>query len=212
MIEIETAPPSTLTRELPITTRFDSERLIAEYPRPEVKADRSVDTRARKSAKLIPFVFMHLACFAVLFVGISLPAVLLCVALYALRMFALTAGYHRYFAHRSFKTSRVFQFVLALLGTTAVQKGPLWWAAHHRRHHRYSDQEGDVHSPVQEGFWWSHLGWIVSPRFDPTDWDAIKDFARYPELRWLNKYHLIPPITLAVLLFLVGGWQWLVWG
>jgi stearoyl-CoA desaturase (delta-9 desaturase) len=212
MIEIKTAPPSTLTRELPLTTRFDSERLIAEYPREEVEADRSVDTKVKKSAKLIPFVFMHLACFGVLFVGISLPAALLCVALYALRMFALTAGYHRYFAHRSFKTTRVFQFVLALLGTTAVQKGPLWWAAHHRRHHKYSDQEGDVHSPVQEGFWWSHVGWIVSPRFDPTDWDAIKDFARYPELRWLNKYHLIPPITLAVLLFLAGGWQWLVWG
>jgi stearoyl-CoA desaturase (delta-9 desaturase) len=127
-------------------------------------------------------------------------------------MFALTAGYHRYFSHRSYKTSRVFQFILGLLGTLAVQKGPLWWAAHHRRHHKYSDQEGDVHSPVREGFWWSHIGWIVSPKFDATDWDAIKDFSRFPELRLLNSYHLIPPILLAVSLFLIGGWHWLVWG
>src|SRR5262245_4740923 len=163
-------------------------------------------------AKLIPFAFMHLACLAVVFVGISLPAVLLCLGLYAVRMFALTAGYHRYFSHRSFKTSRVFQFVLALMGTMAVQKGPLWWAAHHRRHHKYSDQEGDLHSPVREGFWWSHIGWIVSRENDPTDWDGIRDFARYPELRLLNKFHLVPPVALAVVLFLIGGWLWLVWG
>jgi stearoyl-CoA desaturase (Delta-9 desaturase) len=169
-------------------------------------------TKLKNPAKLIPFIFMHIACLGVLFVDFSLPALLLCIGLYAVRMFALTAGYHRYFSHRSYKTSRVFQFILGLLGTLAVQKGPLWWAAHHRRHHKYSDQEGDVHSPVLEGFWWSHIGWIVSPRFDPTDWEAIKDFARFAELRLLNSYHLIPPILLAVLLFLIGGWQWLVWG
>jgi stearoyl-CoA desaturase (delta-9 desaturase) len=217
MIETKTAPPSTLRRESPLVTKFDSSISVADERRERAQDRQSSDTpssdaRVKKSAKLIPFVFMHLACIGVIFVGISLPAVLLCVGLYALRMFALTAGYHRYFAHRTFKTSRPFQFVLALVGTMAVQKGPLWWAAHHRRHHKYSDQEGDVHSPVQEGFWWSHVGWIVSPKFDPTDWDAIKDFSRYPELRWLNTYHLIPPITLAVLLFLLGGWQWLVWG
>lgn len=212
MIEIKTVPHATRTKELPFTTEFDTQIPLAEGPRGHLKAAPSANTRIKKSAKLIPFVFMHLACVAVVFVGISLPAVLLCMGLYALRMFALTAGYHRYFAHRTFKTSRGFQFVLALLGTMAVQKGPLWWAAHHRRHHKYSDQEGDVHSPVQEGFWWSHIGWIASPKFDPTDWDAIKDFSRFPELRWLNTYHLIPPVALAVLLFLLGGGQWLVWG
>jgi stearoyl-CoA desaturase (delta-9 desaturase) len=169
-------------------------------------------TKLKNPAKLIPFIFMHIACLAVLFVDFSLSALLLCIGLYAVRMFALTAGYHRYFSHRSYKTSRVFQFILGLIGTLAVQKGPLWWAAHHRRHHKYSDQEGDVHSPVLEGFWWSHIGWIVSPKFDPTDWEAIKDFSRYAELRLLNSYHLIPPILLAVSLFLIGGWQWLVWG
>ncbi|HET9529253.1 MAG TPA: acyl-CoA desaturase [Blastocatellia bacterium] len=164
------------------------------------------------SIKLIPFIFMHVACLAVIFTGVSWSAVLICAALYFIRMFALTAGYHRYFSHRTYKTSRFFQFVLGLLGTLAVQKGPLWWAAHHRRHHKYTDQEGDVHSPVQDGFWWSHVGWIISIKYDETDWDAIKDFARYPEMRWLNKWHLVPPITLAVVLFLIGGWQWLVWG
>src|SRR3954469_1858778 len=111
----------------------------------------------------------------------------LALGLYAIRMFGLTAGFHRYFSHRSFKTSRFFQFILALLGTMAVQKGPLWWAAHHRRHHKYTDQEGDLHSPVKDGFWWSHVGWVVSTKYDPTDWNAIKDFSRFPELRWLNK-------------------------
>jgi stearoyl-CoA desaturase (delta-9 desaturase) len=217
MIETKTAPPSTLRKKSLLVTKFDSSISVAEEPRERVQDRQRYDTpssdaRVKKSAKLIPFIFMHLACIGVIFVGVSLEAVLLCVGLYALRMFALTAGYHRYFSHRTFKTSRPFQFVLALVGTMAVQKGPLWWAAHHRRHHKYSDQEGDVHSPVQEGLWWSHVGWIVSPKFDPTDWDAIKDFSRYPELRWLNTYHPIPAIALAVLLFLVGGWQWLVWG
>ncbi|HEY7913118.1 MAG TPA: acyl-CoA desaturase [Blastocatellia bacterium] len=155
---------------------------------------------------------MHVACFAILLVGVSWTAVLVCIGLYALRMWGLTAGYHRYFSHRSFKTSRFFQFLLALLGTTAVQKGPLWWAAHHRRHHRYTDVPGDVHSPVTDGFWWSHVGWIVSTKYDETNWDSIKDFARYPELRWLNTYHLIPPVALAVILYFIGGWQLLVWG
>jgi stearoyl-CoA desaturase (delta-9 desaturase) len=155
---------------------------------------------------------MHVAGFAAIWTGVSLPAVLLCVGLYVVRMFGLTAGYHRYFSHRTYKTGRAFQFVLALLGTLAVQKGVLWWAAHHRRHHKYTDQEGDVHSPVQDGFWWSHIGWVISANYDETDWNAIKDFAAYPELRWLNKWHLVPPVTLAVLCYLALGWQGLVWG
>jgi stearoyl-CoA desaturase (delta-9 desaturase) len=180
----------------------------------EPKAAPDTDAKSRNgvSPKIIPFIFMHVACIAVIFTGVSWSAVLLCVALYALRMFALTAGYHRYFSHRTYKTSRWFQFALGLLGTMAVQKGPLWWAAHHRRHHKYTDQEGDVHSPVTDGFWWSHVGWIIDTKYDETDWDAIKDFARYPEMRWLNKYHLVPPVALAVALFFIGGWQFLVWG
>jgi stearoyl-CoA desaturase (delta-9 desaturase) len=138
--------------------------------------------------------------------------VAVCLALFWLRMFGVTAGYHRYFAHRSFKTSRAFQFVLAVCGTLAVQKGVLWWAGNHRIHHKYSDEEGDVHSPVQRGFWWAHLGWILAPDYEATHFDRIPDMAKYPELRWLNQHYLVPPVALAVLLYLVGGATWLVWG
>lgn len=215
MLEIKTVPRTTLTDDLTKELR----PRIEIKPRTEIKAAPAyVENEDKISAKIVPFIFMHLACFAVIFVGVSLPAVLLCIALYAVRMFGLTAGFHRYLSHRSFKTSRAFQFILALLGTMSVQKGPLWWAAHHRRHHKYTDQEGDIHSPVTDGFWWSHVGWVVSTKYDPTDWNAIKDFSKYPELRWLNTYHMVPGIALAVLCFFAGllfgesGWQWLVWG
>ena len=215
MLEIKTAPPSTLPKQPP--SSFTKE--IKPAPVKQVKAQLDyVEDKGGFSVKTIPFYLMHIACFTVIFVGVSLPAVLLCLGLYAIRMFGLTAGYHRYFSHRSFKTSRFVQFLFALLGTMAVQKGPLWWAAHHRRHHKYTDQQGDVHSPVKDGFWWSHIGWVISRRFDPTDWNAIKDFARFRELRWLNTYHAIPGIALAVACFFGGvlfgesGWQWLVWG
>jgi stearoyl-CoA desaturase (delta-9 desaturase) len=212
MIEIKTIPPATFASSAP--TKIPS-TVIEKRRGATVRESKPVDYVTNDegiSVKIVPFILMHVACLAVFFVGISLPAVLLCIALYMIRMFALTAGYHRYFAHRAFKTSRFFQFVLAVVGTTAVQKGPLWWASHHRRHHKYTDQEGDLHSPVTDGFWWSHIGWVISRKYNPTDWPAIKDFARYPELRWINKYHLIPAITLAVLCFLLGGWLWLVWG
>ncbi|HKS41310.1 MAG TPA: acyl-CoA desaturase [Blastocatellia bacterium] len=219
MLEIKTVPQPTLPKQSPSTFATaakpaPSQKVIAE----KVESAYVEDLSGTFSPKTIPFILMHIACFTVIFVGVSLPAVLLCLGLYAIRMFGLTAGYHRYFSHRTFKTSRFVQFLFALLGTMAVQKGPLWWAAHHRRHHKYTDQEGDVHSPVKDGFWWSHIGWVVSRRFDATDWNAIKDFARFRELRWLNTYHVIPGIALAVACFFGGvlfgesGWQWLVWG
>jgi stearoyl-CoA desaturase (delta-9 desaturase) len=160
----------------------------------------------------IPFVLAHFACLLALFTPFTAGALMVCLGSFWLRMFALTGGYHRYFAHRSFKTSRVFQFVLALLGTTAAQKGVLWWAANHRNHHKYSDQPEDIHSPVQTGFWWAHMGWILSPYYDQTDLERIPDMAKYPELRWLNEHFLIPPVALAVSLYLIGGMSWLVWG
>lgn len=219
MLEIKSVPQPTLPKQS--TSNFATAAKTA--PSRQVKNENAEpgyveDLSGTFSPKTIPFILMHIACFTVIFVGVSLPAVLLCVGLYAIRMFGLTAGYHRYFSHRSFKTSRFMQFMFALLGTMAVQKGPLWWAAHHRRHHKYTDQEGDVHSPVKDGFWWSHIGWVVSRRFDATDWSAIKDFSRFRELRWLNTYHVIPGVALAVACFFGGvlfgesGWQWLVWG
>ena len=136
----------------------------------------------------------------------------LAMALYAIRMFFITGAYHRYFSHRSYKTSRAFQFFLALGATFTSQKGVLWWAAHHRTHHRLSDQPGDLHSVKQSGFMWSHIGWIMSSDFDDTDLSRIKDLAKYPELRFLNRFWIVPPILLAVTLYAVGGVWALLWG
>ena len=159
-----------------------------------------------------PFWAVHaIALIGPFIVGIRWEWVLLAVATFYLRMFGITAGYHRYFSHRTYKTSRVFQFLLALLGTTSVQKGVLWWSANHRDHHRYSDTDKDVHSP-RKGFIWSHMWWIlVDDHFD-TKFDRIKDFAKYRELRWLNTFHIVPVVGFAVLTWLVGGWGGLVWG
>jgi len=174
---------------------------------PSVAEERRIDWM-----RSLPFIGVHLVCLAAFFTGASWKAVGLCLALYVIRMFGITAGYHRYFAHRSYRTSRLFQFVMAWLGCSAVQKGPLWWASHHRHHHQHSDQEMDVHSPEREGFWWSHVGWILSSKYEATDFSAIKDFTKYPELRWLNRFHVIPGGVLAVACFLLMGWQGLVWG
>ncbi|MFQ5543489.1 MAG: acyl-CoA desaturase [Nitrospiria bacterium] len=158
-----------------------------------------------------PFFLMHFTPLAIFWTGITWFDVGLCFALYYIRMFFITGGYHRYFAHRSYKLSRVMQFLMAAGGATAFQKGPLWWAGHHRRHHRYSDQIGDVHSPMR-GFWWSHVGWLLGNRYDPTDFDAMKDFKKFPEILWINKYYYLPPVFLAVACWGVGGWSTLVVG
>ena len=148
--------------------------------------------------RVVPFIGMHVACFAVFFVGASTTAVVTAIALYVIRMFAITGFYHRYFSHRSFKTSRAGQFVFALLGASAVQRGPIWWAAHHRHHHAFSDTEQDVHSPVQRGFLWSHMGWFLSRHHYQADAARVRDLARYPELRWLDENDFVAPLALVV--------------
>ena len=160
----------------------------------------------------LPFILAHLACITAFWLPFSTGLLALFLSLTLLRMFGITAGYHRYFAHRTYQTSRAFQFVLATFGVLAMQKGPLWWAAHHRDHHRFSDQLGDPHSPLLNGFFWAHIGWILSADSDATKWGRVPDLARYPELRWLNKHYLVPGVTLAVGLFLIGGAPALVWG
>jgi stearoyl-CoA desaturase (delta-9 desaturase) len=154
---------------------------------------------------------MHFGAAIALYIGARPIDVVICVALYFVRMFAITAGYHRYFSHRGYKTSRAFQFILGLLGTTATQKGPLWWAAIHRRHHRESDTPRDVHSPVQRGFWWSHMGWVMASEHEEFDPSEVKDLWKYPELRWLDRYHVIPVLTLLGLSTVLGGLHGLVW-
>jgi len=143
--------------------------------------------------------------------GVSTTALVLLGVTFWARVFGITAGYHRYFAHKSYKTSRAFQLVLATLGASATQKGPLWWAGLHRRHHRFSDGPGDVHSP-KDGFYYAHQGWIFDPRWNATPLELIPDFARYPELQWLNRHHYAPVVALAVACALVGGFEGFVWG
>ncbi len=175
--------------------------------------------------RAIPFVAMHLACLAVIWVGVSWVAVGVALALYALRMFAITAFYHRYFAHRTFRTSRAVQFLFAVIGAASVQRGPLWWAAHHRNHHRHTETAADPHSPTVHGFWWSHMGWFLTTEGFRTDWARIPDLVKYPELRWLDRFDTLVPIALAAALFGLGallervapglgtsGGQMLVWG
>ena len=160
----------------------------------------------------LPFFLVHVASVLIFFISFHWYYLVTCLAMLLVRMFFVTAGYHRYFSHRSFKTSRIFQFVIAFMAMSSSQKGVLWWAAHHRHHHRYSDQELDLHSPTLFGFFWSHIGWIISDKYNETRLDYIGDFAKFPELRWLNKYHIVPPATLAVVIWLIGGWPLFVWG
>lgn len=171
------------------------------------------------------FVFIHVACLLVIWSGVSTIAVATCVTLYIVRMFAITAGFHRFFSHRTYRTSRVFQFVLGFLGTTAYQKGPLWWAAHHRHHHIHADTEQDIHSPRIQGFWRSHVGWFLYLNNQGTNHSMIPNLLKYRELRLLDKYFALPPVMLAAATFLLGsllehyvpasgtsGLQMLVWG
>lgn len=160
----------------------------------------------------LPFILMHLACVSVFFVPFSPWMLALCVASYYFRMLALTSGYHRYFSHRTYKINRFSQFVLAFWGGTCVQKGALWWAAHHRIHHRHSDTDKDIHSPFRKGFAWSHLAWILAPDYNETEWEQIPDLAKFPELRFLNTYHLLPGVLYGIAMLLAFGWSGFVWG
>jgi|SRR5579872_56167 len=146
--------------------------------------------------------------------GLSWSGAALALGAYAVRMFVVTAAYHRYFAHRTFKTSRWFQFLLALAAQSAAQRGVLWWAGHHRWHHKHSDTVLDVHSPARRGFWYAHMGWILRPDWNETDQRAISDLARYPELRFLDhgRVALLPTVALALVFLFVGGGRALVWG
>jgi stearoyl-CoA desaturase (delta-9 desaturase) len=161
---------------------------------------------------MVPFLLLHASMLLVFTVPFSPAMIAWCLGSYFLRMFGVTGGYHRYFSHRAFKLNRFWQFCLAFLAQTSGQKGALWWAAHHRDHHLHSDRKEDLHSPVHEGFWWSHLGWILSDEYDHYDPKRIVDFSKFPELRWLDKFHLLPTLIYAVAIYLIGGKSALVWG
>ncbi len=154
----------------------------------------------------IAFTIVHLIPLAAIWTGATLFDWAVCIALYFFRMFWITGGYHRYFAHKSYKTSRFFQFIIAFMAQTSAQKGALWWAAHHRHHHRHSDTPKDPHSMKLYGFWYSHVGWIIGPDYKETDFKTIGDFAKYPELVWLNKHYLVPPTLLAITVTALGAY------
>jgi stearoyl-CoA desaturase (Delta-9 desaturase) len=207
----------TLRVSLALRRWFDSS---AAEPSTAPGQDRRIDW-----PRVVPFVLLHLGCLGVLWTGVSTFAVAVAVGLYVLRMFAITAFYHRYFSHRSFSTSRPAQFAFALLGASAVQRGPIWWASHHRHHHRHSDRPVDSHSPRQHGFLWSHVGWFLATENFPAKPSLVPDLVRYPELRWLDRYDAAVPAALAVMLYALGaglehwapalgtsGAQLLVWG
>jgi len=160
----------------------------------------------------IPFVVLHIACFAAIFTGITWQSVVVCIALYWLRIFAIGAGYHRYFSHRAYSTSRLFQFVLAFACQTTAQKSVLWWASLHRHHHLHSDTPHDVHSPRHKGFWYSHVGWVFDRKHDRADLVKIEDFARFPELMWLHRLEVVPAVGLGALCWLIAGWPGLIVG
>lgn len=161
---------------------------------------------------VLGIVAIHIGTVVAIVRGATWKLVALAAAMYFVRMFAVTAVYHRYFSHRSYRTSRGLQFLLALLGTTATQKGPLWWGATHRIHHRYSDTERDVHSPLRRGLWYAHIGWWLGREHEELDLKRIPDFAGFPELRWLDRYHVVGPLGMIALLFLVGGYDAFLWG
>ncbi len=191
-----------------------------------VGSDR-IETEARSFSfiRVVPFVALHLACFAALFTGVSGFALAFALAFFLVRMFAITAFYHRYFAHKTFKTSRVAQFLFAVLGASAAQRGPLWWAAHHRHHHQHSDTREDLHSPDHQGFFWSHIGWFTCDAGFAMNERKVRDWMKFPELRFINRFDSLVPALTGVAIYALGeglaawapelgtnGLQLLTWG
>jgi stearoyl-CoA desaturase (delta-9 desaturase) len=190
-----------------------------------IEVIEATDERRVDWYRILPFIFLHVMCLGVIWVGWSPIAVGVAAILYFVRMFAITGFYHRYFSHKTYKTNRFWQFVFAVLGNSSVQRGPLWWAAHHRHHHRFTDQPQDAHSPARHGFWWSHMGWLTSRANFPTQMKYVQDWAKFTELRWINRYDTVIPVLLAIALFISGrllevyapelgtsGMQMLIWG
>lgn len=181
---------------------------LAALPIPaKLRARPIPDLGAYRWSTAGPYLAIHLLPLGALITGTHWQDWAVCAGLYFVRMFAVTAGYHRYFSHRTFKTSRAFQFVLAFLAESAVQKGVLFWAAHHRVHHKYTDTPWDVHSPIRAGFWHAHTMWLFTPGMDETDLSRVRDLSRFPELRWLDRHWLVPPVLLALTILFTLGWS-----
>jgi stearoyl-CoA desaturase (delta-9 desaturase) len=166
----------------------------------------------KKRTNFALFCLMHALPILTIWMDVSVWDFVMCFGLYVVRMFGVTAGYHRYFSHKTYKMGRVMQFLMALLAMSGAQKGVLWWASHHRHHHKHSDDEHDVHSPRQKGFWYSHVGWILDPKWEVTREESVRDLSRFPELVWLNKHPILPTFILGFLCWAVRGWEGLLIG
>ena len=168
-----------------------------------------------KALSIFIFWLVQASALLVLLVPFTWPLLALWAVSHFLRAMGLTLAFHRYFAHRAFQMNRLARFVWTFVGTAAMQKGPLWWAGHHVNHHRYADRDGDPHSPMVSGFYYAHVGWFLNDakhdRIAATN-PVIRDFSKFPEISFLNTYFFVPPLLLAVVLFLAGGMPWLVWG
>jgi stearoyl-CoA desaturase (delta-9 desaturase) len=216
-----------VTRMQKQSTPSESEGVSHDTPtaaRGLVLLETPVPSRVRV-LNALPIAVIHLVCVGIVWVGWSWAAVGVAAGLYLLRMFAITAFYHRYFSHRTFRVHRLTQFLFAFIGTTSAQRGPIWWAAHHREHHRHSEEDEDIHSPHRHGLLWSHLMWFVSDAGREMNAKAVPDLLKIPEIRFIDRYHMLGPLTLAGCMFALGaalerlapswgtnGWQMFVWG
>ena len=218
--------PSIIVEAKPEPTRSPWKRFVGLWLDSSATVEHlKNETFLAKAIRLAPYAMMHAGCLLVILTGWSWTAVGIAIGLYVIRMFAVTGFYHRYFSHRAFKTYRWAQFVFAILGCTAVQRGPLWWAAHHREHHRHSDEEGDLHSPKLHGILWAHMMWFLQPECIATNTKAVPDLMKFPELRWIDRYDGLVPVLMALGMYGLGwllerfapglhtnGWQMVTWG
>ncbi len=166
----------------------------------------------RIGLSLAPLISVHLALFAIPFVSVTIVSMIILFVMTRISGLGITVGFHRYLSHHAFKTSRVFQFLMAVAGCTALQKGPLWWVIHHREHHKHSDTEQDVHSPVVDGFWYGHCGWLFARDLMKPDHASVKDLMKYPELYWLDRFWMIPGLLAAIACYLIDGTSGLIYG
>jgi stearoyl-CoA desaturase (delta-9 desaturase) len=190
-------------RPLATIVRVIGQWLDSDYRRSEAPDPATLPEKVNWE-RTLPFIFLHLGCLAVFWVGMNPTVVIAAVLLYLVRMFAITGFYHRYFSHRTFKTSRAGQFFFAVLANSSMQRGPLWWAATHRHHHQHSDEECDAHSPVHHGFLWSHIGWLTSMKNFPTDYRRVADLKKFPELVFLNRFDQIVPFFFGLTMLILG--------
>lgn len=176
-----------------------------------------INTQAKTN--MIAMIIFHVMCLFAFFINVNVEAIAVAIVKYVLTGFGITIGFHRLLTHKSFKTSRVFQFILAFFGSLAIQGGPMWWVAHHRHHHANTDTDDDIHSPKTKGLWQSHIGWMSTPGAFKADLNTARDLYKFPEIKFLQKYYVWLIILQPIFLFCLGEWltnttglEVLVWG